>query len=159
MRLLVEINESVTTVSESLENGQKQLYIEGVFAQAEKKNRNGRIYPKRILEGQINKYIEEKVKTNRALGELTHPANRPNVDPKEVSHRIVEMSWDKNDVYGKALVLNTPNGNIVRGLLEGGTKIGIDSWCWFCAHGWWYQRSSKRLHHDRCRRCYRPFWY
>jgi len=104
----------------------KKYYITGIFAQAEQKNRNGRIYPKAVLEGAVNKYVEEQVATDRAVGELNHP-NSPTIDYKEVSHRITELYWSGNDVMGKALILDTPNGKIVQSLLDGGVKIGVST--------------------------------
>jgi hypothetical protein len=105
----------------------KNLFIEGIFAQAELKNRNGRIYPKPIMESAINKYIKEYVQSKRALGELSHPENRPQVKPEMASHLITELRMDGNNVYGKAKVLNTPQGQIVRGLLEGGVQLGVST--------------------------------
>jgi hypothetical protein len=125
LKLITELYEDVTSLFEEVD-GKKQLFIEGTFAQAEKKNRNGRIYPSSILEREVNKFINEWVNTKRALGELNHPAS-PTVDPKNASHRIVEMRKEGNDFYGKALILNTPMGNIVRGLMEGGTNIGVST--------------------------------
>lgn len=104
----------------------KKYYITGIFAQAEQKNRNGRIYPKAVLEGAVQKYVEEQVTTDRAVGELNHP-NSPTIDYKEVSHRITELYWSGNDVMGKALILDTPNGKIVQSLLDGGVKIGVST--------------------------------
>jgi hypothetical protein len=125
MKLLLEQFDNIESLVENTNEG-KKLYIEGIFAQADKKNRNGRIYRKDILENQIEKFVNEKVKTNRALGNLDHPAT-PQVDPKEASHRITEMIWSGSDVNGKAIILNTPVGNIVRGLLEGGTQLGVST--------------------------------
>lgn len=105
----------------------KDLFIEGVFAQAELKNRNGRIYPKQVMEAAVNKYINNYVKSKRALGELSHPENRPTVKPELASHLITEMRMDGNNVYGKAKILNTPQGQIVRGLLEGGVQLGVST--------------------------------
>ena len=104
----------------------KKYYITGIFAQAEQKNRNGRIYPKAVLEGAVQKYVDEQVTTDRAVGELNHP-NSPTIDYKEVSHRITELYWSGNDVMGKALILDTPNGKIVQSLLDGGVKIGVST--------------------------------
>lgn len=104
----------------------KKYYITGIFAQAEQKNRNGRIYPKAVLESAVRKYVEEQVTTDRAVGELNHP-NSPTIDYKEVSHRITELYWSGNDVMGKALILDTPNGKIVQSLLDGGVKIGVST--------------------------------
>lgn len=106
--------------------GQKRWFVEGVFAQAEKKNRNGRSYPQKVLEREMDKYINEYVKTNRALGELNHP-EYPKPDPSLASHRITEMKQSGNDFIGKAIVLNTPRGQILQGLLEGGTSMGMST--------------------------------
>lgn len=127
MLLIAEYLEDTTKpVIEEAENGQKNLYIEGIFMQSEIVNRNKRIYPKAVLDREVKRFIEERVKTRRALGELNHPP-RPFVDPSEASHRIVELREDGNNYYGKALILNTPKGQIVRGLIEGGTQIGVSS--------------------------------
>ena len=104
----------------------RDYYITGIFAQAEQKNRNGRIYPKAVLEKAVQKYVDEQVVTNRAVGELNHP-NSPTIDYKEVSHRITELYWSGNDVMGKALILDTTNGKTVKALLDGGTQIGVST--------------------------------
>lgn len=106
---------------------QKFMYISGCFAQAEKKNRNGRIYPKSIMESAINKYKTEYVDSKRALGELSHPENRPTVKPELASHLITSLVFEGNDVIGKARVLNTPQGLILQGLLEGGVQMGVST--------------------------------
>lgn len=123
------LRESVDTSDIKIitEGIQKELFIEGIFAQAEKENRNGRIYPKKIMESAVNKYIKEFVSSRRALGELSHPENRPTVKPELASHLITEFRMDGNNVMGKAKVLNTPQGQIVKGLLEGGVKLGVST--------------------------------
>lgn len=125
LRENVEFNEIQILVEGA--GADKQLYIEGIYAQAEKQNRNGRIYPKTVMEGAINKYITEFVTTKRALGELSHPENRPVVKPELASHLITSLKMEGNDVYGKARVLNTPQGQVVRGLLEGGVQLGVST--------------------------------
>jgi Prohead core protein serine protease len=105
----------------------KSLFIEGIFAQAEKKNRNGRVYPKGIMENAVNRYVTEFVDARRALGELSHPESRPVVKPELASHLITQLRFEGNDVYGKAKVLNTPQGNVLRGLLEGGVQMGVST--------------------------------
>jgi len=127
MKLITEYLDNTTefTVEEAA-NGQKKLYIEGIFMQSAKKNRNGRIYPTPVLEAAVNKYIEEEVVTNGAIGELNHPKS-PIPDPNNASHRIVELRKEGNDWYGKALVLNTPQGQKVRGLIEGEVRLGVSS--------------------------------
>ena len=113
-------------ITEATEKG-KDLYISGIFAQAEVKNRNGRVYPKPVMESAVNKYVTEWVDKNRAMGELSHPDNRPMVKPEFASHLIKEFRMDGANVYGKAKVLNTPQGQIVRGLLEGGVQLGVST--------------------------------
>ncbi|AUR85743.1 prohead core protein serine protease [Vibrio phage 1.081.O._10N.286.52.C2] len=102
------------------------LYIEGIFMQSNVVNRNGRRYPKKVMENAVSKYMQEQVNTNQALGELNHP-QRSNVDPAEAAIRITELHWDGDNVLGKAIVLNTPKGQIVRALIEGGWVPGVSS--------------------------------
>lgn len=123
--LLVESSSEIEMLTEDTDNG-KQLYIEGIFAQSEVVNHNKRFYPKSIMEGSMNDYIENYVNRRRALGELNHP-KYPMPDPDKAAIRITEMKWSGNDIYGKALVLNTPKGQTVRGLLEGGFNMGVST--------------------------------
>lgn len=121
------LEETEILVEEASTNGQKNTYIHGIFMQAEKKNRNGRIYPKSILEEAVCVYNNDFIKKRRAMGELNHPP-RLNVDPKEASHLITELSWNGNDVYGKAKILEgTPMGSILKGLIDGGVCMGVSS--------------------------------
>ena len=106
--------------------GKKEYVIEGVFAQADMKNRNGRIYPKPIMEKAINSYNDKQVSKGRAVGELHHPEG-PTVNLDKVSHKINELKFEGNDVMGKATVLNTPMGNIVKGLLDGEVQLGVST--------------------------------
>lgn len=125
MKLITEhIEDGIEILNEGA--GKKDQYISGVFMQAEQKNRNQRIYPRNVLENAVNIYNDTFVKTNRAGGELNHPEG-PIVNPERISHRITELNWNGNDVYGKALILNTPMGQIVKGLIEGGIKLGVSS--------------------------------
>ena len=127
MRLISEYHDSnLQVITEKTKDGKKQYVIEGVFMQADKKNRNGRVYEKSILEGAVNKYVKEQVKTGRAVGELNHPEG-PTINLDKVSHKITELNWNGTDVVGKASILNTPMGKIVEGLLEGGVKLGVSS--------------------------------
>lgn len=118
---------NVGRIIESIdEDGQKSLFMEGIFAQAEKKNRNKRIYPKKVLEGAMEKYIEEYVKQNRALGELNHPKEvAPN--PERACILIKELNWKGNDVIGKAKVLSTPTGELVKSLIKDGVQLGVST--------------------------------
>lgn len=122
-----QIENPVCMLFEDNSAGKKDLYIQGPFAQAEKKNRNGRIYPKAVMEKSINDYIENHVSKKRALGEISHPDGRPQVKPELASHLITELKFSGNDVHGKAKVLDTPQGMVLRGLLEGGVQMGVST--------------------------------
>jgi hypothetical protein len=127
MRLISEYHDSnLQVITEKTKDGGKTYVIEGVFMQADKKNRNGRVYEKSILEGAVNKYVTEQVKTGRAVGELNHPEG-PTINLDKVSHKITELKFEGSNVIGKASILNTPMGKIVEGLLEGGVKLGVSS--------------------------------
>ena len=126
MKLITEHLEKIEYITEAKKDGGKDVYIEGVFMQAEKQNRNNRIYPKDILAEATAKYVKEQVVTGRAVGELDHPQG-PQINLDKVSHRITELKWNGNDVVGKALILDTPMGKIVKGLVEGGCKLGVSS--------------------------------
>jgi hypothetical protein len=113
-------------VEASKDTESKEYFIEGVFMQSEKKNRNGRIYPKGILEKEVSRYNKEFVNTSRALGELGHPEG-PTVNLERVSHIIKELRFNGNDVRGKAKIMDTPYGKIVKNLIDEGAKIGVSS--------------------------------
>jgi len=127
MKLIAEYSDNdVEIITEAKESGGKDYFIEGVFMQAEKKNRNGRVYPRPIMEKAVDKYVKEQVSTKRAVGELNHP-DGPTVNLDKVSHLIEALDWQKDDVVGKARILDTPNGQIVKGLLDGGVKLGVST--------------------------------
>ena len=127
MKLIAEYqDQEISYMTEATENGGKNHVIEGIFAQAESKNRNGRIYPKAIMEKAIAKYNKEQVIPKRAVGELNHP-DGPTVNLDKVSHLIEALDWDGNDVVGKARILETPMGQIVKGLLDGGVQLGVST--------------------------------
>tara|TARA_B100001059_G_scaffold142522_1_gene142449 strand:- start:534 stop:1190 length:657 start_codon:yes stop_codon:yes gene_type:complete len=127
MKLITEhIESELEIICEAKKNGEKDYFIEGVFMQAEQKNRNGRIYERDTLEKAVEKYVTEQVKTGRAVGELNHPEG-PTVNLDKVSHKINSLKFRGDDVVGKASILKTPMGKIVEGLLEGGVKLGVSS--------------------------------
>jgi len=127
MKLISEyIDNSLEYIVEANKSGEKKYAIEGVFAQAEGKNRNGRVYPRDIMESAVHKYVTEQVNKGRAVGELNHPAG-PTINLDKVSHRITEMKWQGNNVVGKAQILDTPMGKIVKGLLEGGVQLCVST--------------------------------
>lgn len=125
MKLITENIEDIQILTEE-KDGKKNLYIEGIFLQSELKNRNGRIYPFKVLEKEVGRYNEEYVKTGRALGELGHP-DGPTVNLDRVSHRITSLKAEGNNFIGKAQILATPMGNIAKSLLEEGVKLGVSS--------------------------------
>ena len=113
-------------IKESSETKQKKYYIEGIFLQAEQKNRNGRIYPSHILEREVNRFDRDYIQKNRALGELNHPES-PSVNAERACHLIKELKKVGNDWYGKSLVTSEGLGKIVRGLMEDGVQLGVSS--------------------------------
>ena len=125
MLLITEVNDNINLITEGSEKD-KQYHIEGVFMEAEKKNRNGRRYPKAILEKEVARYNKEFVESNRAMGELGHP-DGPTVNLERVSHIIKELKQDGNNITGKAKILDTPYGKIVKNLIDEGVKIGVSS--------------------------------
>lgn len=126
MKLITELTEEINCITEAKESGEKEYFIEGVFLQANKKNRNGRIYPLHIMEKEVNRYMEEVVNKNRAYGELGHPAG-PQINLDRVSHLITNLRRDGDNFIGKAKIANTPMGNIARGLLQSGAQLGVSS--------------------------------
>lgn len=126
MKLIQEVNLGLDSIIEESDAGQKDMYISGIFMQTEAKNKNGRVYPRGMMEQKVREYEEEYVKTSRAIGELEHPST-PQINLDRVSHLITELKFDGNDIYGKAKILETPCGNIVRGLIKGGAKLGVSS--------------------------------
>ena len=125
MLLITEVNDNVNLVTEEV-NGEKQYHIDGIFMQAEQKNRNGRVYPSKVLMNEVKKYNNDYVRSKRAMGELGHP-DGPQLNLERVSHLIKELRIDGNDVYGKAKILDTPYGKIVKNLISEGVKIGVSS--------------------------------
>ena len=117
VQYLVERNEKT---------GEKEYAIEGIFMQAEKKNRNGRVYPMHILNKEVNRYNQDYVNKNRAFGELGHP-DSPTINLDRVSHMITKLYPDGNNIMGKAKILDTPNGKIVKSLLDGGASLGVST--------------------------------
>ena len=127
MKLIAEYNDqNIEVLTEAKEGGGKNYYIEGIYMQSEQKNRNGRIYPKAVMEKAVDKYVTEQVKTGRAVGELNHP-DGPTVNLDKVSHKIESLDWKGTDVVGKARILETPMGQIVKGLLDGGVQLGVST--------------------------------
>jgi len=125
MKFIAEFVEHVKPLVESV-GGQKQYQIEGVFLQAEVKNRNGRIYPFGVLEREVHRYNEDYVQQNRALGELGHP-DSPHINLDRVSHMITKLEINGTDFVGRAKIMDTPYGKIVKSFIDEGVKFGVSS--------------------------------
>jgi len=126
MKLITEINEEVKIITEQNEAGGKSFYIEGIFMQAELPNRNNRMYSLSILQKETDRYVTEFVNKNRAYGELGHP-DGPNINLERVSHLIKSLKQEGNNFIGKAKIMDTPYGNIVKNLLSEGATIGVST--------------------------------
>ena len=126
MKLIAEEITQVDFLCEASEDGKKNYFIEGIFLQAELQNRNGRMYPKKVLEREVAKYDENYIQKGRALGELGHP-DGPSINLDRVSHKIVNLKEDGNNFIGKAKLLDTPMGQIAKNLLDEGVRLGVSS--------------------------------
>ena len=125
MKLIKEVFEQNKVIVED-KDGKKNLYLEGVFLQAEVKNRNGRMYPESVMDREVNRYMKEYVEKNRAYGELGHP-DTPSINLDRVSHIITSLKKEGTNYVGRAKILETPMGNIAKGLLDGGAQLGVSS--------------------------------
>ena len=126
MKLISEEAIDVNFVTEEDENKKKNYFIEGIFMQSETKNRNGRVYPKVILQKEVKRYTEKFINTKRAFGELGHP-DGPTVNLERVSHMITELVEDGDNFLGRAKIMDTPYGKIVKNLIDEGAKLGVSS--------------------------------
>lgn len=125
MKLITEQTSEVKYLVEKKENGSNSMFIEGIFMQTEKENKNGRMYRKNIMEKALKDYsslIQEK----RSLGELGHPPN-PQINLNNVSHLITNLKFEGNDVIGRAKILDTPMGKIAKNFIEEGVRLGVSS--------------------------------
>ena len=126
MLMITELTEEIEYITEAKEDGSKDHYIHGIFMQADKPNRNGRIYPLRIMEKAVQKYIESHIDQKRGYGELGHPSG-PQINLDRVSHMVTELKRDGSNFIGKARLTDTPRGNIAKGLLKSGANLGVSS--------------------------------
>jgi len=126
MKLIREEVQDIRFIVEEKVGKKKDYFIEGIFLQADLKNKNGRMYPSEVMDKEVARYMEETVKNNRAFGELGHP-DGPGINLHLVSHMITELRKEGSNYYGRAKILETPNGMIARGLLDGGANLGVSS--------------------------------
>ena len=125
MKLITETTEDIKYLKEE-KDGKTNLFIEGVFLQSDLKNRNGRVYPREIIQREVNRYVKESIDKKRAMGELGHP-DGPTINLDRVSHMITSLREDGSNYIGKAKILDTPMGNIVKNLIDEGASLGVSS--------------------------------
>ena len=125
MKLICEQLEEVEFITEATKKG-KNYFIEGVFMQANVKNRNGRLYPKEVLQKEARRYDQNYIKQSRAFGKLGHPEG-PTVNLERVSHLITDLKEDGNNFVGRAKIMDTPYGKIVKNLIDEGARLGVSS--------------------------------
>jgi hypothetical protein len=115
MKLISEFNDYAVApvIVEENEKGEKEYFIEGVFMQSDIKNRNGRIYPEQVMKKEVDRYVKEFV--------------GPTINLDKVSHMITKLEQDGKNFMGRAKILSTPNGQIVRNLINDGAKLGVSS--------------------------------
>jgi len=123
MKLITECSQDVEYI---VEGKNKQQYIKGIFMQSDIKNQNGRVYPFSVLQNEVKNYNDKFVKESRALGELGHPSG-PTINLDRVSHIITELYEEGRNFIGKAKIMDTPNGKIVKNLIESGVRLGVSS--------------------------------
>jgi len=127
MKLICELNESdIQIVTEATENGEKNFFIEGIFMQGGIQNKNGRIYPVDVISREVDRYRSTFIDNNRAYGELGHPAG-PNINLERVSHMIKDLRMEGSNAIGKAKIMDTPYGKIVKDLMKEGANLGVSS--------------------------------
>ena len=126
MKLICEVNEDLKIITESNEAGEKQFFLEGILMQGNVKNKNGRIYPTQTLANEVARYNREFVEQNRAYGELGHPQG-PTINLERVSHMIKSLRQEGDNFVGRAKIMDTPYGNIVKNLMKEGAKLGFSS--------------------------------
>ena len=126
MKLISEEINNAEYIVEEKDNGKKDYKIKGIFLQSDIKNRNGRVYPKEVLNKEVKRYNQEFINKKRAFGELGHP-DGPTVNLERVSHMITKLYPDGRNFIGEAKIMNTPYGKIVKGLIDEGAQLGVSS--------------------------------
>jgi hypothetical protein len=126
MKLFCDINEEIQVLTEETEPGKKNYFIEGIFLMCDQKNRNGRVYTFEMMNKKVNEYNNSFVKQKRAFGELGHPEG-PTINLERVSHMITDLYSDKKNFIGRAKIMDTPYGKIVKNLIDEGAKLGVSS--------------------------------
>jgi hypothetical protein len=126
MKLFCDLNENIQVLTEEPAPGQKNYFIEGIFLQGNITNRNKRKYPMETLQKEVSRYNENFVKQKRAFGELGHPEG-PTINLERVSHMITDLRREGHNFIGRAKIMDTPYGKIVKNLIDEGAKLGVSS--------------------------------
>ena len=127
MKLICEVNEDIKYITEAaLDEGKKSYFIEGTFMQGDLKNRNGRMYPSPVLAAEVARYNSSYVEKKRAFGELGHPSG-PTINLDRVSHMITDLHQEGSNFVGKAKIMDTPMGQVVKSLMDEGAQLGVSS--------------------------------
>ncbi len=127
MKLITESWQDLQYLYEAAEDGKKKkMFIEGIYLQSEIKNKNGRKYPKAIMDKEVKRYTKESIDQKNSFGELGHPTG-PTINPERISHLIISLKEDGNDYIGKAQILETPMGEIARSIMESGGRLAVSS--------------------------------
>lgn len=126
MKLIREITENVECIVEGSDLTPKTYFIEGIIMQSDIRNRNGRVYPKHVMMSEMERYRTQYIDQNRAYGELNHPTS-PSINLDRVSHIFHDLREDGTNVIGRAKIMDTPMGKIVKSLIDEGAKLGISS--------------------------------
>ncbi len=126
MKKLVKLITEQSYDIELIEESSKNMYVVGIFSTALVENANSRKYPKNILEREVDKYIKEKIKNKCAYGELNHPTS-PQINLDKAAIIVEHLEWKGNNIFGKAKILSTPNGEILKSIIKDGGKVGISS--------------------------------
>jgi len=127
MKLICEVNEEIQYVTEAAdEEGKKNYFIEGIFMQGDIENRNGRVYPSQVIANEVARYNKDFVQKKRAFGELGHPQG-PTINLDRVSHMITDLKQEGSDFVGKAKIMDTPMGKVVKNLMDEGATLGVSS--------------------------------
>lgn len=126
MKLFCDINEDIQVLTEEVAPGQKNYFIEGIMLQADIENRNKRKYPMEVLEPEVKRYNDTFVKQKRAFGELGHP-DGPVINLERVSHMIMDLRREGKNFIGRAKIMDTPYGKIVKNLIDEGAKLGVST--------------------------------
>lgn len=128
LKFLVEdLHEGIELLVEEKNRSEpSKYYITGKYMMAEEKNQNGRIYQLGEMQREVTRYMDQMVKSRRAIGEMNHPQSTE-VNPVNACHLVLELVQNGNYFMGKSLVLDTPMGQLLKSLLKDNIHLGIST--------------------------------